>query len=193
MTDDWMNQANTWIEIGYSCMNTDLLPKYQYHILDRCFRGASDIISCETTNVHSNTASLIQWCKQWSKEAVIAYAEAYGRLKETRDGKNPTHRMACESRDSNGKRLFTAEHEYPIKIVKTGVRDEGWTLEEAKNWLWKYSKVTIILNSENDKLIPWTDSMEIAATRYDQAGIEKVTHPRYLPEEFQWRTWSTDI
>ena len=57
MTDDWINQANTWIEIGYSCMNTDLLPKYQYHILDRCFRGASDIISCETTNVYSNTAT----------------------------------------------------------------------------------------------------------------------------------------
>ncbi len=193
MTDDWVNQANTWIEIGYSCVNTDLLPKYQYHILDRCFRGASDIISCETTNVHSNTASLIQWCKQWSKEAVVAYAEAFGRLKEVRDGKNPTHRMACESRDENGKRLFTAEHEYPIKIVKTGVRDQGWTLEQTKNWLWKYSKVTIILNSENDKLLPWTGSMDIAATRYEQAGIEKVTHPRYIPDEFQWRVWNADV
>ena len=40
--DNWRLQANTWIEIGYSCVNT-LLPKYQYHILDRCFRGASDI------------------------------------------------------------------------------------------------------------------------------------------------------
>ena len=136
MTDDWKLQADTWIEIGYSCMQTPLLPKYQHHILDRCFRGARDIISCECVNVNSNTASLIQWCKQWSKEAVVAYAEAFGRLKETRDGKNPTHRMACESRDANGKRLFTAEHEYPIKIVKTGVRDQGWTLEQSKRWLW---------------------------------------------------------
>ena len=64
--NDWELQANTWIDIAWSCMLTPLLPKYQYHVLDRCLRGASDIISCETTAVHSNTASLIQWCKTWS-------------------------------------------------------------------------------------------------------------------------------
>ena len=39
--DDWQLQANTWIDIAYS-QNTPLLPKYQYHVLDRCLRGASD-------------------------------------------------------------------------------------------------------------------------------------------------------
>ena len=44
-SDDWRTQANIWIDLAYSCMNTEMLPKYQYHVIDRCLRGASDIIS----------------------------------------------------------------------------------------------------------------------------------------------------
>jgi hypothetical protein len=187
MTDDWQLQANTWINIAYSCMETPLLPKYQYHVLDRCLRGASDIISCETTAVHSNTASLIQWCKMWSSEALFKYQELKDEMTEERQGKPPTHRQICNSRIPNRKginsRWFTCEHEYPMIIPKKGVRDHGWTLEKLREWMWTYSKVTIILNSENDRLLPFTEDMELAAKRYEDAGIVICEHPYHLEKD----------
>ena len=178
--NDWRTQANIWIDLGYSCMKTSLLPKYQYHIIDRCLRGASDIISCETTAVHSNTSSLIQWCKQWSKGAVEEYAQLYQILKDSRSGKPPTHRQVCECRDGKRKRHFTAEHQFPIMIPKKGIRDRGWSLEQAREWMWQYSKVTIVTQDENKRLLPFTEDMEIAGERYKDAGIEVSVHPKYL-------------
>ena len=181
--EEWKKQANIWIDLAYSCMNTEMLPKYQYHVLDRCLRGASDIISCETTAVHSNTASLIQWCKQWSKGAVKEYADVFQILKDSRSGKPPTHRQVCEARDENRKRLFTAEHKFPIMIPKKGIRDRGWTLEEARDWMWQHSKVTIVTYAENKRLLPFTEDMTIASKRYEDAGIEVCIHPKYLAED----------
>ena len=181
--EDWKKQANIWIDLGYSCMNTEMLPKYQYHILDRCLRGASDIISCETTDVHSNTASLIQWCKQWSKGAIKEYQDVFQILKDSRSGKPPTHRQVCESRDEKRKRLFTAEHKFPIMIPKKGIRDRGWTLEEARDWMWQHSKVTIVTQAENSRLLPFTEDMEIASKRYDDAGSEVCIHPNFLEKD----------
>lgn len=181
-TDDWQLQADTWIDIAYSCVETPLLPKYQYHVLDRCLRGASDVISCESTNVHSNTSSLIQWCKLWSNEALFQYWEIKEELTSIRNGKPPTHRQICNARDANGKRWFTCEHEYPIIIPKKGVRDRGWTLQQLRDWMWQYSKVTIILNSENDRLLPYTEDMDLAAKRYSDAGIIVCEHPQHLTQ-----------
>lgn len=183
VTSDWELQANTWIDIAYSCMNTPLLPKYQYHVLDRCLRGASDIISCETTAVHSNTASLIQWCKQWSDRALDRYWQIREWKTVERDGKPPTHRQICNARMNTGKRWFTCEHEYPIIIPKKGVRDGGWTLQQLRDWMWEYSKVTIILNSENDELLPFTEDMNLAAKRYSDAGIIICHHPHHSEED----------
>ena len=45
--------------------------------------------------------------------------------------------------------------------------------------MWTYSKVTIILNEENDRLLPYTTDMDLAATRYKTAGIETVPHPEH--------------
>ena len=180
--DNWFEQANIWIDLAYSCMNTNLLPKYQYHVIDRCLRGASDIISCETTKVHSNTASLIQWCKQWSKGAVEEYAQLFQILKDSRSGKPPPHRHVCECRDAKRKRHFTAEHKFPIMIPKKGIRDRGWTLEEVRDWMWQHSKVTIVTQEENKRLLAFTEDMEIANKRYENAGIEVCIHPRYLAE-----------
>ena len=179
---DWAKQANIWIDLAYSCMNTEMLPKYQYHVLDRCLRGASDIISCETTAVHSNTASLIQWCKQWSKGAVEEYAQLFQILKDSRSGKPPTHRQVCECRDAKRKRHFTAEHKFPIMIPKKGVRDRGWTLEEVRDWMWQHSRGTIVTQAENKRLLPFTEDMTIASKRYEDAGIEVCIHPKYLAE-----------
>lgn len=180
--DNWEIQADTWIDIAYSCMHTPLLPKYQYHVLDRCLRGASDIISCQSTQVHSNTASLIQWCKHWSEAAIIKYSEINETLTETRGGKPPTHRQICNARDASGKRWFTCEHEYPIVIPKKGVRDGGWSLRRLRNWMWTYSQVTIILNEENDRLLPFTEDMKLAAKRYSDAGIVVAKHPHHLTQ-----------
>jgi hypothetical protein len=183
MSDDWKLQANTWIDIAWSCMLTPLLPKYQYHVLDRCLRGASDIISCETTAVHSNTASLIQWCKTWSSEALFKYQDIKDELTEERNGKPPTHRQICNARDDRNKRWFTCEHEYPIIIPKKGVRDYGWTRSQLRDWMWRYSRVTIILNSENDKLLPFTEDMELASKRYEDANIIICEHPHHLQKD----------
>jgi len=181
-SDDWKKQANIWIDLAYSCMNTEMLPKYQYHVLDRCLRGASDIISCESTKVHSNTASLIHWCRQWSKGAVQEYARVFQLLQDSRAGKPPTHRQVCDARDKNRKRFFTAEHQFPVMIPKKGVRDRGWTLEELRDWMWQYSGVTIVTQAENKRLLPFTEDMEIASKRYEQAGIDVCIHPRYLTQ-----------
>ena len=180
--DDWQIQAYTWIVIAYSCMNTPQLPKYQYHVLDRCLRGASDIISCESTKVHSNTASLIQWCKLWSDRALDHYWNLRDQMTHERKGKPPTHRQICNARDGQNRRWFTCEHEYPMIIPKKGVREGHWNLQELRDWMWRYSKVTIILNSENEKLIPFTEDMDLAAKRYEDAGIVVCEHPQHLTQ-----------
>ena len=102
-----------------------------------------------TTAVNSNTASLIQWCRQWSAEAVFIYNQVAADMTIARNGKPPTHRQVCDARDSNGKRWFTAEHEFPLTIVKKGVRDHAWTLEQARLWLWDYSVVTIVTENKD--------------------------------------------
>ena len=84
---EWKEQANEWMRIAYSAKTSQLLPKYQYHILDRCLRGASDIISCESISVHSNTSSLIQWCKLWSEVSLQRIARfAMRGMALTKDG-----------------------------------------------------------------------------------------------------------
>ena len=178
--NEWKEQANEWIRIAYSAKTSQLLPKYQYHILDRCLRGASDIISCESTSVHSNTSSLIQWCKLWSDKALHQYYQVRDELTEQRLGKPPTHRQICNARDSTNKRWFTCEHEYPLVIPKKGVRDQDWTMQQLSDWMWTYSKVTIILNSENDRLLSWTEDMDIASKRYENTGIVVCEHPQHV-------------
>ena len=60
------------------------------------------------------------------------------------------------------------------------MRDHGWTLQQLRDWMWQYSKVTIILNSENDELLPYTEDMSLAAKRYENAGIVVCEHPQHL-------------
>ena len=116
----------------------------------------------------------------WSQEALYQYWEINEELTSIRNGKPPTHRQICNARDEQGKRWFTCEHEYPIIIPKKGVRDGGWSLRRLRNWMWTYSRVTIILNSENDRLLPFTEDMDLAAKRYEDAGITVCEHPQHL-------------
>ena len=76
-----------------------------------------------------------------------------------------------------------AEHKFPIMIPKKGIRDRGWTLEEARDWMWQHSRVTIVTQEENKRLLPFTEDMEIASKRYEEAGIDVCIHPRYLTKE----------
>ena len=99
-----------------------------------------------------------------------------------RKGKPPTHRQICNARDGQNRRWFTCEHEYPMIIPKKGVREGHWNLQELRDWMWRYSKVTIILNSENEKLIPFTEDMDLAAKRYEDAGIVVCEHPQHLTQ-----------
>ena len=53
-------------------------------------------------------------------------------------------------------------------------------MQQLSDWMWTYSKVTIILNSENDRLLSWTEDMDIASKRYENIGIVVCEHPQHV-------------
>ena len=164
---------------SHTLFNTPLLPKYQYHVIDRCLRGASDIISCETTNVHSNTASLIQWCKLWSNEALFTYRALWEELTERRNGKPPTHRMVCNERDQNRTRYFTCEHEYPMVIPKRVCVIMRGLFNKLKIGCGLMARLQLYLTQ---KMIDYYLGLKIwirAARRYSDAGIIVCEHPHH--------------
>ena len=87
---EWNQQVHEYLRLAYEIGNSSLIHKYRRSILDACLRGASDIISCENTNINNNTQSMIQWCLRWTNEAMDKYWLASKLLTVTRAGKPPT-------------------------------------------------------------------------------------------------------
>lgn len=178
-TDNWRRDVDTLIHIAYYSTQINLNRKFAYNIVDKALRSASDIISAECLNVVNNTMSVIQWCKQWSDQALHEYWQIKDILTEERGGKPPTHRQICNYRDLNRKRPFTVEHEYPILIPKRGVLDDHWTEDQLRDWMWRYGRATIITHAENDRLLNHTADQQIAAKRYKTANIVICKHPHF--------------
>ena len=176
---EWNKQVHEYLRIAYEIGNSSLIHKYRRSILDACLRGASDIISCENTNISNNTQSMIQWCLRWTNEAMDKYWLASELLTVTRAGKPPTHRQICDVRSDNGKRFWTVEHEHPLLIPKTGLMDERWSFNQLVDWMYKYGYATIVTPEENKRLLKTTQSMEVAGQRYSSAGIQVVYHPQH--------------
>jgi len=175
----WKPEVDKLVHIAYYSTQISLDRKFAYNIVDRALRAASDIISSECLNVVNNTMSVIQWCRQWSHDALDEYWTIRDILTEERNGKPPTHRQICNWRDSNRKRPFTVEHEYPILIPKKGVLDDAWTEDQLRDWMYKYGRATIITQAENARLLNHTADMQIARKRYDTASIVICQHPHF--------------
>jgi len=175
----WKPEVDKLVHIAYYSTQISLDRKFAYNIVDRALRAASDIISSECLNVVNNTMSVIQWCKQWSDQALHEYWQIRDILTEERGGNPQTHRQICNWRDSNRKRPFTVEHEYPILIPKKGVLDDGWTETELRDWMYQFGRATIITHAENSRLLSHTADQQIAAKRYSTAKILICQHPHF--------------
>jgi hypothetical protein len=177
--DVWKREVDKLVHIAYYSTQISLDRKFAYNIVDRALRAASDIISAECLNVVNNTMSVIQWCRQWSDQALHEYWTIRDVLTEERAGKPPTHRQICNYRDTARKRPFTVEHEYPILIPKKGVLDDQWTETELRDWMYQFGRATIITQAENQRLLNHTADMQIAAKRYSTASIIICQHPHF--------------
>lgn len=180
---DWKSQVDEYLALGYHIAHTDLIQKYKKAILDRCLRGASDIISCESINVHNNTMSMLQWCKHWSSDAYSLYIEVGNALSIERGGKAPSHRQICNSRDESGKRYWTVEHQYPLVIAKDGLMFHSWSLDDLKEWMYDRGYATIVTQAEEARLLKYTKDVLVASNRYSEAGISVITHPQFAQGE----------
>jgi len=172
----WTQDVDRLIHIAHYTCQLNLNRKFSYNMVDKALRSASDILSAECDNVVNNTMSVIQWCRQWSDEALHRYWLVRDELTDHRQGKPPTHRQICNARDEHNKRWWTVEHEYPILIPKKGVLDDHWTEDQLRDWMWEYGRATIITQEENARLLNHTADMQIAAKRYSSAGIKTVHH-----------------
>lgn len=179
---EWKDQSIEYLRLAHHIAQTDLIIKYKKSILDRCLRGASDLISCESINVHNNTMSMLQWCIRWSEKALETYYEVGELLTEQRGGKPPTHRQICNARDASGTRYWTVEHEHPLIIPKEGLMFENWSFDQLLDWMFTYGSATIITQSENKSLTSFTKDMEEAKKRYSDVSIKVLLHPQHRRE-----------
>jgi len=175
----WTQDVDRLIHIAHYTCQLGLNRKFSYNMVDKALRSASDILSAECDNVVNNTMSVIQWCRQWSDEALHRYDLVKDQLTEQRGGKPPTHRQICNARDEHRKRWWTVEHEYPILIPKRGVLDDAWSEATLRNWMWEYGRATIITQTENARLLNHTADMQIARQRYSSANIQICRHPHF--------------
>jgi hypothetical protein len=175
----WQDQVDEYLRLAHEIGQSCLIHKYRRSILDYCLRGASDIISCENLSINNNTASMLQWCKRWTHEAMDQYWITKDLLTEQRNGKPPTHRQIVDARGENGKRFWTVEHEHPLLIAKTGLMEDQWSFKDIRSWMFDYGYATIVTQKENKRLLKTTKSMEIAEKRYSDAGMYVVMHPEH--------------
>lgn len=175
----WQTQAKNLLHLCWYATRVELDRKFASSVVDRTLRASSDIISAENVSVVNNTASVLQWCKYWSVEALELYYRVEKELSEQK-GKPPSHRQVTQERDEQNKRYWTVEHQYPILIPKTNLLDNNWSEQTLVDWMFKYGKATIVTQEENDRLLPYTQDMDLASKRYNQANITITTHPKLL-------------
>lgn len=152
--EQWEEQVEALLQIAYFTNSQPLLSHYKRSMLGKCIRSASDIISCESTRVHNNTASMIQWCLHWTEDAQALYWEQ----------QQSTHRKTTNMRDSNGKRYWSVEHEHPVADCINMLLD-GCSYATLKDWMYSYGKAVIVTQDELAKL------PQLGENRYEKLGI----------------------
>jgi hypothetical protein len=153
-SESWEEQFTTMLKIAHFIAQQPLLKHYKTNMLDRTIRGASDILSCETTRVHNNTQSMIQWCLLWTEDAQRLYWEH----------KQSTHPKTVAMRNANKKRYWSVEHPHPIIEVKQLLLD-GCSFNELKDWMYEYGRAVIVSQAELAAL------PQLGKDRYEQLGI----------------------
>lgn len=154
MSADWEAAVDELLQIAHYTAQTPLMKHYKSSLLDKTIRSASDILSCESTRVHNNTQSMIQWCLLWTEQSQRIYWE----------NQQSTHRKTCMMRDSYGKRLWSVEHPHPVMEIKNALID-GCSLIELKEWMYAYGRA-VIVSQEELAALP-----QLGKNRYEKLGI----------------------
>lgn len=152
--EDWEIAVEDLLQIAHYVAQTSLMKHYKSSLLDKIIRSASDILSCESTRVHNNTQSMIQWCLLWTEDAQRIYWE----------NKQSTHRKTCMMRDASGKRFWSVEHPHPIMEIKNSLI-EGCSLQELRDWMHTYGRAVIVSQNELAAL------PQLGKDRYEKLGI----------------------
>lgn len=152
--NDWNDESDRLLRLAYYIAQLDLMRHYKISMLDKAIRSASDILSCESTRVHNNTGSMLQWCLRWTEDAQRIYWE----------NKKSTHRITTQGRDANGKRLWAVEHPHPLKNVKDLLL-EGCSYDTFIEWMKEYGHAVIVSQAELAKL------PQLGNNRYEQFDI----------------------
>ena len=150
----WRTQYTTLLQIAWYCAQQPLRRSYKLQMVDRALRAASDILSSETTRVHNNTGSCIQWCLLWTHSAQKLYL----------DNRQSTHRKTCDLRHANSKRFFSVEHPHPLKTVKTDLLD-GMDYDTLVEWMESKGRAVIVTQDEL-AILP-----QLGEDRYEKLNI----------------------
>lgn len=151
---DWKTQCNELLAIAHRTANANLLSHYKRAILGNTIRAASAIRSAESTRVHCNTSSMLQWTLNWTAEAQQLYW----------DNQQSTHRKTTQCRDSQRKRLWSVEHEHPISDCINALID-GCSIEHLHDWMYNKGSAVIVSQAELARL------PQLGENRYEQANI----------------------
>ena len=81
-----------------------------------------------------------------------------------------THKQACYAR-VNGKSAYINEHQYPLSIVKKALLNDGWTLDQLKDYMYTYGSYTVVTKEEDLKLKS-VSTIKEGHNRYENANIE---------------------
>lgn len=151
---EWEEQVEALLKVAYYIAQQPLLSHYKRSMLGKAIRSASDIISCESTRVHNNTQSMLQWCLHWTESA----QELYWQHQQS------THRKTCMMRDEKGKRYWSVEHEHPVADI-INILIDGCSYATLQNWMYNYGKAVIVTQDEVAAL------PQLGKDRYEKLGI----------------------
>lgn len=158
----WKKTTDELLRLTYDTANTDTPYRVRECVIDKTLRIASNVISSEDENIGQSSATSRYGCKRWS---IKAY-EFYNSLID----KGMTHKQACFGR-IDGRSAYINEHEYPLSIVKKALINESWSLNQLKDYMYKYGSYTVVTREEDLKLKPATTISE-GHDRYKNAGIQ---------------------
>jgi hypothetical protein len=158
----WKKTSDELLRLTHEIANTDTPYRLRECVIDRTLRMVSNVISSEDENIGQSSPTSRYGCKRWSKEAFKVYKECID--------SGMTHKQACYAK-KNGRSAYINEHEYPLSIVKKALINDGWSLEQLKDYMYKYGSYTVVTREEDLRLKP-AKSISEAKKRYFNAGIE---------------------
>ena len=160
---DWKKTTDELLELTHDMANVKYTPyRTKECVIDKTLRIASNIITSEDKDIGQSSPTSRYGCKRWSKEAYKVYNDF------RKEGM--THKQACYAR-VNGKSAYINEHQYPLSIVKKALLNDGWTLEQLKDYMYTYGSYTVV-TKEEDLRLKSVGTIKEGHDRYKNANIE---------------------